>query len=505
MTRTGPQPDWEPGAESHGASDGVATLPARCDRCHAPAPVFEHAYWGEVLCTPCALAAADEYDVEGWPKAADDWPASESAAVLGPLWGLSGRLGLQWAERGRLWVTGHPVSGTTKARDLVELALRRNRRQVWLHRDALRRLGLPESIPPPARELVGSEWLEGSGVHHLGPWMRFRVGRHTVNVAVPSWETRRQVGERPLWDRAPTTEELFAELSAFEAAVGHGWVHSGAVTSDAMLRDHWHGRITRAVLPEPKGEDLARPGLEQVDSWAMAADNIGADHPARWCYAFDLGGMFLGAASGLALPVGPPVHTGASAPQPILPGYWLVGERWVTTPALGDGDGLWDAWVYPEHHQFLQPWYKALRDARAQLCPGSVALAAVKAVYTQGIGRLGSGRRADLADPLFQPYWRHAVVAEARERLRRRLAGLDQSAGVVVAVDTDALFVLSTAQDARVLALRLGLPLGAGLGQYHVLGRCPARQARELLAGRGIPRRSTIISELRKAVGGGGD
>ena len=495
-TRT--DPGTEAGAESHGASDGLATLPTRCDRCHAPAPHFEAAYWGETLCRLCAEAAGAEYEADGWPGGAWEWPYSQHVLTVGRIWAFDDRLGAYWAEGDRLLVDHAP---RRTARPLVDLALHRNRRQIWLHRSALEALELPESIPPPQRERVSSPWLEASGVAHLDAWMRFRVGRQTVNVAVPSWETRRQLGERPLWDQPETPETLFAELSAFEGALGHLWVHSGAITSDALLREHWHGRIHRAELPD---ESFALPKLEDTDQQTLTP---AAGRVARWCYAFDLHGMFLGAASGLALPAGPPRAANDGDDPARIPGYWhIAGQhgRWITSPTAAGAAFILDAgWVYPEHHQYLQPWYKALRDARAALRGDSVAQGAVKAVYTQGIGRLGSSRRTDEADPLWQPYWRHAVVAEARERLRRRIAELGPG-GTVVAVDTDALFVLSDREDARVLALELGLPLGPGLGQFHVLGRCKGRQATELLAGRGIPRRGTIIGELRKAVDGAG-
>jgi hypothetical protein len=156
-----------------------------------------------------------------------------------------------------------------------------------------------------------------------------------------------------------------------------------------------------------------------------------------------------------------------------------------------------EAYVWPEHGRHLRGWYEMLRDARLELLGGGAALQAVKQTCRMGLGRLSSERRSLTRgaealedDPLFQPYWDWAAIAELRCRLQRRVAALKV---VPVAVHTDAIYFLSSRKDPDALGEAFGLPMGDGLGQFKAAGSCRASDAREALS---LPESSAAVTAL---------
>jgi hypothetical protein len=302
-----------------------------------------------------------------------------------------------------------------------------------------------------------------------------------------------------VWDtgspfHALAAEGLLGELEEFRAATGVLWRRSGAITSDSMLREQWGGKLVSTEQVEP------RPGMSEEDLiWSYEPDS---EDRARFVHGFDLNGMYLSAASSLALPYGELRHVEAdphssTAPHPGHPGWWTDNYseegRWITTPtACYRGLRYSEGWYWPSAHRFLEQWYRTLRDARAQLIEygPSPALEAVKQVYRQGVGRFGSSRRSMLDDPLYQPYWRQAVIAEARTRLQRRIEKLPLRP---CAVDVDCLYFL-TSKGPESFAKSVGLPLGDGLGEFKVKGSARAIDARAILG------RSSAIPALRELI-----
>ena len=469
-----------------------AGLPAGpCARCRRDVDRLIPGYYDkELLCAECVRDDAELYDDIGWPVDVLDTPASPRIATVGCVWN---EIILETSEG----PFGFSRPGWRRLAVILSSRPMRGRRQLWIERSALERLGLPLELPfrRPSDPPIAHAWLEGLKVEGLAAWM-------TVDgkeVCVPAWEGRTGSDgvyrNRSPWhlEAAAGPGRLLAELSAFEAALGHRWIRSGAVTSDAMLGAQWKGEIKPAELPDPS---FAR-ALELPDHTVRGPD---ADElvGARFCFGFDLNANYLGAASNLRLPYGPAEHVPGVFPV-TQPGYWLTYDRgWRTTQGCNTPhERVVDGYCYAGSHQYLQKWYKVLRDARASLAPGSAALDAVKAVYQMGPGRLGSTRRGSspFAQRLYQPYWSQAVIANARERLRRRIEAMPV---VPIAVDTDAIYVLSSLPDARICAGSLGLKLGRDLGQWKVLGRCAAGDAAKIV--RADREAILSIDELRQAV-----
>jgi hypothetical protein len=120
--------------------------------------------------------------------------------------------------------------------------------------------------------------------------------------------------------------------------------------------------------------------------------------------------------------------------------------RWYTTPTLelaeqlGARVQLGEAYVWPEQHRLLQPWYRVLREARLSL--SGPARDAVKAVYTQFVGQLESRLWDREGDALFRPDIRQSIIAQARVnfwRILQRCAEAGQPPALVY-VD-EALFI----------------------------------------------------------------
>lgn len=348
-------------------------------------------------------------------------------------------------------------------------------------------------------------------------------------------------------------QELFHSLWNLEEALGGlGWMSSGAVTSDVLLRrihQPPHGRPIRPTampavgLPDAKGTGAI--GGELPLNWhrSWAPTDRGA-----WVHHYDLNGAYLAAASKLRLPQGDPVRftpgagprptaagiPGPGAPHRMYPGYWHVerpgwnigilpdpvGQRratrtprplWVTSPTLRYLDEIaepytvTDGWYWLSYSEPLTRWYEILRDARKTLT--GPELRAVKQIYREGIGRLaslheatrpvegtavgGPKRRGQPDDPLEQPAWAHHVIAESRSRIHRRLMAL---AAPILAVETDGIWIPADDPDPHAAARHLRLPLGDGLGEWKHLGTMRAQDAQEALAAPA----GRVLSELRK-------
>jgi hypothetical protein len=391
-----------------------------------------------------------------------------------------------------------PMTPPPTVLDMWELARRLDLRQIWLTTDAVLALGLPVELD--RRNPGAHPFLDSGALRHpdrqtvLSPWLTHwsADGEHRLlEISVPGWDRG-----SPFHSCAGFAPGLAGEVGEFVERSGMLWRRNGQTTSDAWLREHV--RDLRSTEAPPPGDD----GNLEADLRTVR-ELTDAERRLRFVHAYDANAMYLGAASSLSLPVGQAKYYPADlAPGPQIkanfgPGYWRCGDVWVTTPtaAYSNTHPIVECWKWPEHHRFLEKWYRVLRDARKALVPfgPSPALDAVKATYRQGIGQLASHRK-DRSDPLYQPYWRHAIQAEARTRLERRIATLLVSP---FAVDVDCIYVLGNLPDAEITARRIGVPLGDGIGEFKVKGTARASIVRSILKS---SREAEVLAALRKEV-----
>lgn len=480
-------------------SNPCSSSQTSCDNCGSPAASWR-CYWGERLCQRCGLLAEEAFEAASWPRAPWD------VELVPGVW-VFGRYGLCHARGDRPW---HPQT-------FLELALEARQQgvhSVWIHESGLEPLGLP-AAPERGLELDGLEWPwlaeTGSyasrvpGLAGWGHWSSKEL-EHAFDLNIPAYVRRR--GARP-FAGLEDAWALYHAVSLYFEATGSKWQWrgNGAMTSDQWLRRRFRGRhaIASSAVAPPYAEGKAA----EVDfQWTRAPSSTEAR--ARWLHAFDANAAYLAAAGGVSCPAGELEHVpaGPSGVDERTPGYWrfdfreyrgpgpspwpAVAPLWLTSPAAAYASSRWgleplEAWLWPEHHQYLRPWYDDLRRARAIAAEvGGPALEAVKSIYKAGLGRLASSSRArGEADELFQPYWDQAVTALARCNIHRRIVELDVEP---IGVSVDCLYFLTSSPRPEAFAAKIGLPLGDGLGQYKIVGRPVAgREAREALSSSNHP------------------
>lgn len=439
---------------------------------------------------------------------------SRSTTILGAP-GIFVRDDVAWIEAGAR--VGGDIPGIQTLMSAGELW---GASQLWVHESGLDELAFPRALTqsrnhaPIANAYLDEQGPWQSSVKGLAPhsyW--FRKGGVGIDLNVPTWAP-----DSPFRGLS-SAEALWEQANALWSASGGQviWKGSATITSDAMIRRQNRGLVT-SPLPAPM---KAGRGGELAFSWRTQTPEQGAHGAsAHTCYAFDLNLAYLNGASSLALGTGEMILAQwDDAPRP---GWWLVevpqwsasliptpwseqGFRrtgpqvWMTTPsaklAVELGGYVIEGWAFVEPHRHLDKWYKSLRDARSSLLSEKgAAYEAIKQVAQHGLGRLGSVRRKNGADdPLYQPYWREAVIAEMRTRLFRRIQKLKR---FPVAIDVDCCYFLTNAKTPESFAEWAGIPLGEGLGQFKIAGTMRAADARQMLNA-STP---TALENLRKGM-----
>jgi hypothetical protein len=443
------------------------------------------------MCARCGDAAIEASERDGWPAAWWEAPAVAYAAVLGP----EGLCTIESLHRGA-------------RRTIAELGPELERlgiSQLWVHESAFALLAMPPrgGASHALIETTGP-YRTGAKTPQLSSYQRWWVpGGHGFSLHIPAYENA------SAFAGADDAYQLLCHVAHYEHATGGmaPWMGGGTITSDAWIRRTYRTK-RRADLCVTQHPEPVLSGAAREARWYWSRPAMPSERAYRYCHALDLNLAYAAVAGSIPLPVGECVHKDLPTFDKRVPGVWLIepeawvaldlpapwaddhrrergGPYWVTTPTMERCDqlGIWpiEAYVWPEHHAYLRPWYEMVRDARAQLLSvGGPPLSAVKEISRRGVGRLASRNRTKAldVDELYQPYWAWAVIAECRARLHRRLSALPSRP---VAIDTDAVYFLSSRATPEVLAKHLGLPFGDGLGQFKPAGTCSGLDAREAL------------------------
>jgi len=206
----------------------------------------------------------------------------------------------------------------------------------------------------------------------------------------------------------------------------------------------------------------------------------------RCVHSYDKNAMYLAACSSVELGIAGLERLDDSPTfRKHLPGYWLdgvVGE-WVMTPRAEYlyqhvGMDVYDeAHIWHVHGRALEPWYKRIRYARAELMQdsseeGRAALRLVKQMYTATIGLWGSSTFRTPDDPRYRPDWRHAIIAQATANMMRTIDKLDRAGVPLLAwTDVDTLHIMSDEPDPYRVPV---LAFGDNPGAFKVKATIPA-------------------------------
>lgn len=434
---------------------------------------------------------------------------------------------------------GHPI---THAGDVFELGRSFDRSPVWIHPSAHEFLGLPENIAVADYRKAARE---GAGKHPftvdaaaagfdvsppgLSHWFAVRRGAERVDIAVAAWD--RSAGLAKCSPR-----ELQAAVEIFAERVGVAYFRSPGSTAIRVLRAVHRDRHTHRVL-DASAEQPLGPGdypPEEDFAWFRPLDLT--ERGMAFLHGFDVNGQYLAAASSAELGFGEPEHLipkragGALGWDVNLPGYWRADvsaptpadylpdpfdprgrglerrARWLTTPTIalaaecGVLGAIHEAYVWPQHHRYLGPWYERLRDARAALIGderdgAAHALRLVKRCYQHGIGFL-DGDWLRPGDELFRPDWRHTVIGRARANLYRAIT---RAVPRPFAVNVDAVWIASDEPEPSHAIS--GLRISDQLGHFKPLGTVSLPDVLEQLSDADSPRK--VFRVLRGAMKGG--
>ena len=482
-----------------------------CSRCGVIGRLIP-AYYGPELCRGCAHDDARAFDAEAsWPATWWDISLPKHVAVIGPL-------GLYHLDTLRThW--GNSIEALGALAEAFGIT------QFWVHESALASLGFPREIdtgrrPAPVPHAFCSQagdWQSSRpGLKAWGYW--WKKGGSGFDLHIPAYRL-----DHPFAGTGSPLE-LLCHVAHFDRATkGVRWCGSGSITSDVFLRGQLGKRAGSSAVPPPVQHRWA---LEEQYSWHRRP---GPDEQGfRYVHGLDLNLAYANAASSLELPTGEPHRVDWPKVDARVPGVYLFdpgewpadlpppwkvnnfyrpedGSVWVTTPTAERlaqvGLEPLEGWVWENHGRHLRGWYEMLRDARADVLElGGPALDAVKEIARRGLGRLASEDRTLRGteyledDPLFQPYWNWAVVAETRCRLQRRISELEVKP---VAVDVDCLYFLSSRPSPAYLGARIGLPMGDGLGQFKAHGTGKAKDAMRVLE---LEDHAQAVAALRELV-----
>jgi hypothetical protein len=318
--------------------------------------------------------------------------------------------------------------------------------QLWLMPSAMRRFGLPASLPVSGgrrlsgrHEAVKSLEREGwkVGTAGVGPWSRtYRTGERTLLMVVPAWFKAGKDGaaspECELWHAGMSAAALARRIHRSLDTVRVPFVWSGAATGAELMEvNRQAGRmaVTAAVAPAPCAERCI-----EVD-WSWDRELTPDEADMAYVHVYDANAMYLAVTSSLRVGLNAPEYREAPQFDPAVPGYWLADleelvHAWrdgrlpnllvpslrvartravdglvpLCTPTLAQAQksgitlpAIREAYLYTEHGRYLEPWNEMLRDARARVlaeieanpddADASAIRALIQRMYRGGIGR----------------------------------------------------------------------------------------------------------------------
>lgn len=368
--------------------------------------------------------------------------------------------------------------------------------QVWVLPKLRRALGWPANLERSSNRAKVEDAIREAGwtldrSASAGPWMRISRGQHRLLVVVPDWLT---VPPLPM-EGTKDPRTVAVRLAQYATVTGIAFVWAPSATGQqliAVTRPRLLARKPQEELPNPAFE----PRRESAFNWTREPTADEAKLP--WAHLWDWNGLYLGAAASVPLAWGPYVHVNRPEFDPGRPGYWRVrlpeweharlpdpflvcerGDRetvWVTTPTLQIARELLELDVQPseaylaaeqiphpaKRDEFARGYGRLLDKWQRELAAGRTAVQGpdsstddvvrrmVKETYAHGIGRLDALAIRGTNHPLYRPDFRHAVIAQSRFAIFRRVLQAAEKGHFPLAIQTDGLVFASEHQDPTV-------------------------------------------------------
>jgi len=508
-----PPPGWQPPPAEDSTTQADAA-PAPADRAAAP-----QARAGTPVRRGKTRSAAEESE-RRWRAAAavvgadgiylpggEKEPLPAALAHAGTLGDLPARLDLGWGG-GKL----PPHAG-----------------QLWLTASFLERAGLP--VPPPDQPVEERERLleDAATLPFItgalaDGWEISEASRARLGHRMRIWRAANRAGaqlvfipyisgEVHLLDGDPGPAALATRLDLYARHVGVPYGRSAAYSGhDLLLQLDARRKI---VLAGPADPPPVRPAGTGLVTFQRAPTEKEASH--RFVHSYDTTAAWLAAALRTKLGVGEAVHRDRPEFDPKLPGLWRVtpptwdtwaipdpfavrrkrddGTAWYYTPLLAMAADLLgveirpvEAWVWPEHTQYLDMWATELNKARLALAgpppsyrpedPDAAAvLDALKDTYSGAITLFGSPQLDE--DPetgrerhkLFRQDWSYTGIGTSNARLYRKILQVEEVTPGLwpLAIDRDNLLYASDSPDPE-QACPAPLKTGNQLGQVKNKG-----------------------------------
>jgi hypothetical protein len=355
----------------------------------------------------------------------------------------------------------------------------------WINRADCPMIGVTDKDPKQCFDLQHADivaafdaWADLIGTHYSGTpgWAGIQALQQLATSGVrhrhPTWEPKtpgpEDAYEMPYLLPVPDGSRPVFHRSPAEVPTDHVWAHgydakrAYLAAFNSTLLCPWTLKNTGAKTEWSK--DLAGWWLIEVEPWEPGKythegwePNCLPD-PAGYAQSID-------------------------EPQP----RWAadVGKtvRWVTGPTMAlltqlrdeglhEGFTIHDSWTGPGN-RVLRPVYETFKaawlDPRTQPDPArpdwqmrTALQATFKALYRQTWGMLDSRDKS----PVYRPDWHHAVLAQFRANLWRRLRAVGKESGRwPYAIDTDNVYY-SAADENPITSAPAGLPLGDTLGKF---------------------------------------
>lgn len=417
---------------------------------------------------------------------------------------------------GKATWSGYSVDSSklVHAGDLVDLAVKHRRNQLWIQPGSSLSHWIGEETGDPFVTDALEEYnlFPGELAPFIRGWKRegTREEREAVDIVLPEYEE----SFSPLLKLAP--KELFTALLYAELATGTPVKYTAGRTGIELLYQ-LNDTHQRKPFISPCESDLAPFYEHRASELSWSRPLIRNEEDMLYLHSFDRNAMFLSACSGLSVGGKRCTYQVKPAFNKRVPGLYhikLSGESrfnhkdlphplkgktdtWVSTPLVqaamecGYQVEIIEGYLFEDYHTTLTPWYERLREARKALIedldrykrevPRQAALSLVKSYYTRAIGLLGRERKAgEKAQWYDRPDIRNMIVDEATHRMMLTLINLDLRESLsLVGMYVDGLYFVSN--NPNPYETVPGLAIGTSLGKYKYEGTYPLQEVKHFL------------------------